>query len=85
MQKSFPIGNLQEDSPVIVSSFSGDTGREAGMNSATSARAGRSRPHWLVVSLRDELADRLIGFGQRGLAGQEDDAEVAGAGLLAEA
>src|SRR5450755_7554 len=45
-----------------------------------------ARAHtYLLVSFRDELADRFVGPGQRRLVGQEHNAEVAGAGLLAKA
>src|SRR5450432_2894733 len=46
---------------------------------------GRSRLHWLGISLRDELANRLISPCQSRLIRQEHDAEVASTGLLSEA
>ena len=72
--------------PVLVSPVLERQGGEVGMRPvAPPHERGRSRLHCLLVSLRDELADRLIGFCQRRLVGQEHDAEVAGAGLLAKA
>src|SRR5690348_3800002 len=43
------------------------------------------RAYILFVSLRDKFADRPVGLGQRGLVGQEHDAEVAGTRFLSEA
>jgi len=42
-------------------------------------------PAVLVISLLQEFPDRGVGFGQRRLIWQEDDAEVFGAWFLAEA
>src|SRR5579862_4666228 len=49
------------------------------------ARARALAPTFLLVSLGDELADRLIGLGQRRLVGQKHNAEVPGAGFLPKA
>src|ERR1700690_3190521 len=50
-----------------------------------SSSLGESGRRSLVVSLRNKLANRLIGLCERRLIRQEHDAEVASPGLLAEA
>jgi hypothetical protein len=72
--------------PVLVSPLFGGQGRKVGKDPCRCRTSGTFAPTlFLLVSLPDELADRLIGLGQRRLIGQKHDAEMAGASLLTEA
>src|SRR5882672_10859404 len=58
---------------------------EARADWAAVARAGRSPTFLLLVSLRDEFANRLIRLSQRRFIGQKHNAKMSGGSLLTKA